>query len=103
MSTWFVCDPLRYVSYEMKMRAFVENLSGISEISWDCFYFCLPSRTPTFDIKRGFVIQFEDFLFRKVKLMTTLDGVFMSVVNFDWLVLHEIMTREVRNVKKEQN
>ena len=32
-----------------------------------------------------------------------LDGVFMSVLNFDWLVLHEIMTREVRKVKKEQN
>ena len=30
-----------------------------------------------------------------------LDGVFMSVHNFDWLVLYEIMTREVRNVKKE--
>ena len=27
----------------------------------------------------------------------------MSILNFDWLVLHEIMTREIRNVKKEQN
>ena len=27
----------------------------------------------------------------------------MSVINFDWLVLHEVMTREVHNVKKERN
>ena len=27
----------------------------------------------------------------------------MSVLNFDWLVLHEILPREIRNVKKEQN
>ena len=27
----------------------------------------------------------------------------MSVLNFDWLVLHEVMTREVHNVKKERN
>ena len=65
--------------------------------------FCLPSRTPVFNTKKDFVIQFEDILFRKVKLKKTLDGVFMSILNFDWLVLHEIMTREVRNVKKEQN
>ena len=32
-----------------------------------------------------------------------LDGIFMSVLNFYWLVLYEIMTREVRNVKKDQN
>ena len=32
-----------------------------------------------------------------------LDGASMSVLKFNWLVLHEIMTREVRNVKKEQN
>ena len=55
--------------------------------------FCLPLRTPAFDIKKGLVIQFEDFLFRKVKQKTTLDEVFMNVFNFDWLVLHEIMTR----------
>ena len=58
---------------------------------------------PAFDIKYGLVIQFEDFLFRKIKLTTTVDGVVMSVFNFDWLVLHEIMTREVRNFKKEPN
>ena len=62
------------------------------------------SRTPAFDIKKGFVIQFEGFLFKKVKLKTTLDDIFMSVLNFDCLVPHEILTREVcRNVKKEQN
>ena len=65
--------------------------------------FCLPSRTPAFDIKKDLVIQFEGFLFQKVKLMTMLYGVFMSFLNFNWLVLHEIMTREVRKVKKEQN
>ena len=32
-----------------------------------------------------------------------LDGVFMNIINFDWMHLHEIMTREVRNVIKEQN
>ena len=42
------------------------------------------------------MIQFEDFLFRKVKIKTTLDRVIMSILNFDWLVLHEIMTREVQ-------
>ena len=32
-----------------------------------------------------------------------LDSVFMSILNFDWLVLHELMKREIPNVKKEQN
>ena len=50
--------------------------------------FCLPSRMPAFGKKYGLVFQFEDFLFRKVKLKTTPDGVFMSVLSFDWLVLH---------------
>ena len=49
------------------------------------------------------MIQFEDFSFGKVKLKTMLDGVFMSALNFDWLDLHEIMAREVHNIKKEQN
>ena len=49
------------------------------------------------------MIQFEDISFRKVKLKATLDGIFMTVLNFDWLVCHEIMTREIRKVKKEQN
>ena len=55
----------------------------------DCFVFCLPSRMPAFDKKKGLVIEFEDFVFRKVKLKTTLDGVFMSILYFDWLVLHK--------------
>ena len=65
--------------------------------------FCLPSRTPGSDIKEGLVIHFIDFLSRKVKLKTTLDGVFMSIINFDWLVLNEIMASEIHKVKKEQN
>ena len=32
-----------------------------------------------------------------------LDGAFMSILNFYWLVLHEIMIREIHNFKKEQN
>ena len=42
-------------------------------------------------------------MLRKVKLKTKLEGVLMSVLNFDRLVLHEIMTSEVRNVEKELN
>ena len=55
------------------------------------------------NIEKGFVIQFEDFSFGKVKLKTTQDGIFMIILNFDWLFLFEIMTGEVRNVKKEQS
>ena len=45
----------------------------------------------------------RNFHSEKVKLKIALDGVFMSVLNFDWLVLREIISREVLNVKKVQN
>ena len=76
---------------------------GSLKYHWIVLIFCLPSKTPAFDIKKGFVIQFEKLWFRKLKLKTALDGIFMSVLNFDWLVLHKIKTIEVCIVKKEQN
>ena len=39
--------------------------SGVPEILSDCFDFLFAIRRPAFDIKKGLVIQFEDFLFRK--------------------------------------
>ena len=76
----------------MKTVNKVNVSSGVPEILSDCLIFCLSLGTPAFDKKKGFGIQFEDFLFKKVKLKTMLDGVFMSksILNFDWLILHEI-------------
>ena len=76
---------------------------GFLKCCWIVLIFCLPSTTSAFDIKKGLVIQFEDYLSKKVKPKTMQDGIFMHVLNFDWHVLHEVMTREVCNVKKEQN
>ena len=42
-------------------------------------------------IEQGFVIQFLNFAFKKVKLKPTLDGAFMIVINFDWIRIAFVM------------
>ena len=85
---WNLCTRRKSANISKSLSHFktlqVVFSSGVPEILSDCFDFLFAIWIPAFDIKRGFVIQFEDFLFKKVKLKTMLDGAFMSVLNFEW-------------------